>query len=911
MRHAKPLPLLWLVLALVTSGCDALPDIRANSVCGNGVIEPENDEDCEPGRRLPDGLVCGESDDELACKIVCADDDGEGRRIADCPDGWGCALAGYCQPPSGKFAEPEVVPGITTPMSIGDFDGDFYPDLAAVQEPLLSVAFGNIDTDYRVTLTAPIDSSPRAPLIGDLDGDGDDDLVVNAGEQFTIYWGEPDQTLAPVIVPEVLFPELPDEIELVSMPVNDRFGRHFPLLLTLEEGEVVVRYADLFFDDDFQLDVGVPSPGTELPGAVATGDLLPADAPDEVPVYEIAIAPHRGDAVVVFALECELGDQRPMRDEIFDPDCTFDEVARVRAPPGWQVSSAGTFMADADGDGRTDLLFGLQGPDGQGVALARGIADGLAQAVHIEAIEYTGVGPMGQTPPVMPGAQMMAPPPWLLAIADLDGNGLADVVTADRVIFAEADPDSEAISYLEGFEIGRRWNQIHVRDVNRDDRPDLVGVIGSLVAVHLNVDGRTFNTAEAVLDANDIDVHVGDFDGDLYPDLLVTADTRLLLAFNDGRGLVSGFREALTVDGDLFALAMGLSDDTDAIDDVVMAVRLPDGTGYGVSLRGSATRRLAAPLDLDAPIDATILLEGPIDEDGTPFVRPLVGERAGDPLAGGEWTFRAVDESALFGALFTEPPALMTEGDCAFPLASGLLSAAFRASPSDDFEMAAVVPTDAPEVPLELRGPWVPRLVRHDGGLTLHCTALEATPLPGKPHDVEVVDIDGDAVLDLVVSHRSERMPGDEMAVEGGLTIYWGTGAGEFSASGEPFVLVSPASGGQGGEGDQAGDFTGILDPIETNGRPGSELLVHFGNGLHLLTFDPAQRTFGAPSLLPRQRIVPGDVTRVDAIDLDLDGVTDMVLSGPRQTVLVLQRPCTAQEADEGECNRDIGLGEL
>lgn len=862
--------------------CAELPPLVSDKTCGNGIIEPTNYEDCEPGRALADGLQCGEVGDELECLFVCADDDGEGTRVAECPRGWGCSLDGYCQAPAGEFGDPLIIQGITTPLAIGDFDGDDYPDLATVQEPLLRVAFGNAATQYAVSLRAPIESAPSDPQVIDLNGDDLDDLAVTSGSRVNIYLGRADQNVAPLLLRSREYDDLPIELRLVPATMNEPYLRQQPVMLAASpSGGLTVQLADFDDADVLTLD-GATS---VLPDRVASGDLL-ADASDP-PRHELAVAPYRETRVTLLTLDCEIDPDAPLLGDGFDPDCELIEAGQVSAPTGWQLSAAGTFIGDVDGDGLDDLIFGVQGPQGRALAAALNTGDGLAEAFVLPII-YEGEGP----PAVMPGAQMMAQPSWFLAVADLDGNGRVDVVTATGLQMAADGAPDDPIAFEPGYVPGRRLTMARVTDLNRDGLPDIVATIGPSLVTQLNVDGQRFNELETTMGDQATDLLVGDLDGDLLPDILVQVGNELQVGFNNGRGSIDELQEAVSETGAVTPVILRWAADTDAIDDLLVVVVPPEDVPYLLELQGSGTRRLAAPLRLPEVIDSVARIIGPEKTHVG-----LVGDRT---EAG--WMFIAVDRSTLFDSqVRVVPPPLAMEGDCAFATNADLMFTAFRPTGAADWEALAAVESLTETVPDAYTGPWAPRVLIYRGEDTLTCVRLGESPLSEPPTGMVVDDIDGDGHADLVLAHPSQRGPmGGEADGIGGLAVWWGDREGGFR---EAPVAVE-REGAFADSADERRAFRGPLAAIELDGEPGKELVMLFGNGLQVLDHDDGE--FGDPRLIENQRLDPEDVERIDAVDLDQDGVTDLLLSGSSQTAFMAQVPCTPQEDAEGECVRRV-----
>ena len=85
-RLRTRLPALLALLPCVASGCGLSP--IEPFVCGNGVVEPENHEDCDR-----DSSSCGSKLAAAPCRYLCASD-------ADCLPAYGCGTDGVCRRPT-------------------------------------------------------------------------------------------------------------------------------------------------------------------------------------------------------------------------------------------------------------------------------------------------------------------------------------------------------------------------------------------------------------------------------------------------------------------------------------------------------------------------------------------------------------------------------------------------------------------------------------------------------------------------------------------------------------------------------------------------------------------------------------------------------------------------------------------
>src|SRR5687768_5390911 len=109
------------LLSLALFDCATLEPLGAGT-CGNGVVDANEDCDGFAASGITSSTCGAPSDPEKACRLTC-------KTAADCPDGWGCATAGICREPSGRFdpMSEGVSAGVET-LVVGDFDGDSRKD---------------------------------------------------------------------------------------------------------------------------------------------------------------------------------------------------------------------------------------------------------------------------------------------------------------------------------------------------------------------------------------------------------------------------------------------------------------------------------------------------------------------------------------------------------------------------------------------------------------------------------------------------------------------------------------------------------------------------------------------------------------------------------------------------------------
>ena len=434
-----------------------------------------------------------------------------------------------------------VGPGGVDSLAAGDLDGDGDVDLVAGGS---SVAQVLLNQGHRVFLpSASFTGGGTDVSLGDLDDDGVLDLVV------TNY--------------------SPPAVRVRLGFGNGAFGAltNFPLSYAPAEGEI----ADLDVDGD--LDVVVVQQDGRVKILLNDGaagfsfalDVGPAGASDK----RIEVADLDGDGLPDLAVSAALGDIH-----------FFHGLGKGAFEPAGGISS--TFVPndlaarDLDLDGDVDLAVANETAvedqllvyvnDGNGsfsgpvfaaalpflpryVSLADVDEDGLldalvsqqgsASSVHV----FLGVGNLTFTP----APAVATTSPGEIVVTDLDADGDLDLAMTEslgssRVALAWGEGDG---TFRKGPPLVDSGEEVVVEDMNGDGRPDLVAASYGGVAVALNAgDGHLPD----VLEQTSIDFHygvaTGDVDSDGDPDV-VSANWSITLGpggslwLNDGTGALS------------------------------------------------------------------------------------------------------------------------------------------------------------------------------------------------------------------------------------------------------------------------------------------------------------------------------------------------------------------------------------
>lgn len=890
MRPTRPAPAAWrrplaclLALSSTTAlvGCTNLPDIFADGVCGNGIIEPTAGEDCEPEIGIGAVYACGDPDTSVACRLTCLDAE------SACPPGWGCAYDGICRVPAGEFGDRRTISGLAGEIAVGDLDGDERADLVNVAEPFMTVAFGDGDGDFETFVTVPIDSAPEPPVLANIEPVRDDeaitdDVIVYSGSRVNVYRGRADQELDPVAVPEGLLPGTIDEAVVLGLRGGDPAGREVALLLT-RSGETVDVYlpstsndGTLDFDPAEGRSVTVPE-DSRFPTRTATADLDPgaADALDEVAWGVVG-----GSTVYIESIDCAYS-QMPTG----LIGCTLESRGEVEL--GAALGEAGTFFGDIDGDGVLDLVADL-GDQRFAVALGTAVDGAFAgfgdvRRVRLEAMPAAG--------PLM---TEVAP----LAVADL-GRGRAEIITSQgsfQVMLGQPEPSTRQ-GYMRPF--NRPVGDALAVDFNQDGMNDVLVRSGEGAVLFINAGNGAFNSIELQTNGGLIDMRVGDFDGDLELDLLAITRDGLEVGFADGTGIPRTFVAVAEEEDGYVALdVVRLSDrDGDSTDDVV-ALRTGDIGLQLIVLRGSGVRRLSAPLSTPYSIVSLTVLAR---RDRVALVVAAAQTEQGP-------RFLVVDEEHLDYGPFDDDYPVPVYDACGITRSATILVPIDSDGDGDD--EAVVVPTSG--MGSEGRASWTPYVVRNLEAMCdderedctarqTDCVALEPVDFGGEaistPDEVLVGDFDGDGHADLLITHHGQPAQPDG---DGGddtrdaLAIWWGSATG---LDPTPAVFESDFI---------SDEFNGPIGVTELDGTLGAELIVAGRDGAYALDIDGRTVDVDPDEPLDIPGVEWGEVRSIHVTDLDLDGVPDLVLGSAERVVVVLQFECTAQDANEDLCQRPV-----
>ncbi|MEM6674632.1 MAG: VCBS repeat-containing protein [Planctomycetota bacterium] len=565
--------------------------------------------------------------------------------------------------------------------------------------------------------------------------------------------------------------------------------------------------------------------------------------------------------------------------------------------------SLAQFAAPSDLTSTSNLALGVIAEDVDG----DGLADVLATASFDRAISLfpgRGDGTFGERQILV--ALDFAP--QLVGQADLDGDGDQDVLVAgidgDVVFIERLDGETLAAPIPVGAAIANPLDLV-LEDMDLDGDTDAIVANGDGVFLIENLGGLFGAPRDLVPfeDALITSASVGDFDGDLDPDLVLTlsgASASTGLYRNNGANF--GPREDITVFGVPYDPRPGVGDvDADGDLDLVQNLALPnrlstllnDGTGsfsLGALLPApqSSGPEVVEDLDGDGVVDL-VILPVPFASFDTPIhaARGLGGGTFADPTAISPPLPEIRNASAL-GDLdgdglvdFVGSGQLDDSTSRIFATlnASSVGSLAF--SESIDVTTAVREPFGVRLADLDSDGAQdaivlsrlgdESRWMRGDGLGNFVDSGLLPIDLDFV-HDVRFADFDGDEVIDLV--GRGDRT---------GLVVSRGLGGGRFDV---PLALNPPNMPAPFGLWDV------LVVDLDQDGRDdivtGIQTSLHYYRNLGSFTWAP-------PTVLPSVRVT----RQFAAGDLDDNGSIDLLVTGDGGPYVIYDPVTPASRVEE------------
>ncbi|MFI5183412.1 MAG: FG-GAP-like repeat-containing protein [Vicinamibacteria bacterium] len=365
--------------------------------------------------------------------VSTADLNGDGKADVAVTNNLANTVQIFLGSPAGTLRSGSVATGVDpTAVAFGDFDGDGVPDMVVASETSKTVLvfLGEGGGQFRpfTTFLVPLPaSSVQSIQVADFNNDGKSDLAISTDIGTLVLLGNGDGTFSfpqagDGAMGQVLASDLDHDgnVDLVTagssvaVAMGHGDGTFSPSSSYVPGGNFEAAIGD--FDGDGNLDIASVSGGAVIV-SLGNGDGTfrgPVSSPTSVFALTLAVGDFNGDGIPdlavghgtpVFLLEGRVGVpvSGPVVILLGRGDGSFEELG-MRA-----TDSATSFVAaDFNGDGIVDLAFSRYDTGTVGILQGRG--DGSFE----DAADY----PVGFHPRA-------------LALADLDGDGVPDLVVVD------------------------------------------------------------------------------------------------------------------------------------------------------------------------------------------------------------------------------------------------------------------------------------------------------------------------------------------------------------------------------------------------------------------------------------------------------------------------------------------------
>jgi hypothetical protein len=371
-------------------------------------------------------------------------------------------------------------------LAAADVNHDGRPDLvvADVKGNQIAILYGNGDGTFQPPVMFSAGSQPAALALGDFNSDGRLDIaVVSQTGTITVLLGDGNGGFTPVT-------GSPSGASLVSsITAADFNGDGFMDIAVADQGNAAGAVYVCFGNGDgtFQAPTAIALP--QYAPALASGDLNGDGHPDLVVVLS------NQTAQFINALAVLLN----------------DGTGNFGAPglygsPETPVSIA---TADLNHDGKIDVIVGC-------------LPDIYSKRAYVSVVLGRGTGSLAEAQELAAGSYP------LVAVADVNGDGFADLVVADKGnLWVGLGNGKGGFAKQPPIRSRGQPESLAVADVNGDGILDVIVEAfdgrSNLLSVHLGKGGGKFGPAQSVPAIVNEGFAVGDLNGDGYADVVMSA----------------------------------------------------------------------------------------------------------------------------------------------------------------------------------------------------------------------------------------------------------------------------------------------------------------------------------------------------------------------------------------------------